>query len=392
MAENVSCIRLPNESFDDFFVRICENKNVLGLTFEQVADILNAESGKSLGESAWRKRWKNFHQGRLYERKHIGNNMLMEQTRELEKQRIRIADERAALKRIVRDEARKDAVIDELKEQFAKMVTLPSSAVREIHPMTEGTILVVLSDWHIGMNFDSPYGKYNTEIATQYIYEYAEAVKEAAKTYKARNCFVVFAGDMISGIIHNTIRVANREELVSQVKIAAELSSVFINSISKSFEYIEVRNIGGNHSRVSDKDDAMLGEMLDDIIPFYVKARIGDAPNVKVCERKYDTGFESFFIGNQHVLLVHGEFDNMNEVSIAKLERITGAPIDVLISAHLHENMFVDIGGAHVIRGGCLPGSGDEYTLKKRLYCPPSQTMAYFDAKNTFKAVLPVYF
>ena len=161
MAENVSYVRLPNESFDDFFVRICENKNVLGLTFEQVADILNAESGKSLGESAWRKRWKNFHQGRLYERKRIGNDMLVAQTRELEKQRIRIADERAALKRIVRNEARKDAAVDELKEQFAKMTALPSPVVNEIHPMTDGTLLVVLSDWHIGMNFDSPYGKYN---------------------------------------------------------------------------------------------------------------------------------------------------------------------------------------------------------------------------------------
>ena len=53
MGVAVQYARLPGESFEDYKVRICENKNVYGLTFEQIADILNAESGNTYTESKW---------------------------------------------------------------------------------------------------------------------------------------------------------------------------------------------------------------------------------------------------------------------------------------------------------------------------------------------------
>ena len=39
MSVAVQYARLPGESFEDYKVRICENKNVYGLTFEQVAGL-----------------------------------------------------------------------------------------------------------------------------------------------------------------------------------------------------------------------------------------------------------------------------------------------------------------------------------------------------------------
>ena len=47
--------RLPDESFDDFFVRLFEHKAEYGLTCEQISRILNLESGTVYGESKWRK-------------------------------------------------------------------------------------------------------------------------------------------------------------------------------------------------------------------------------------------------------------------------------------------------------------------------------------------------
>lgn len=62
--------RFQDEAFDDYFVRLFEHKAEYGLNCEQIADLLNAESptGIQYGESKWRKAYKDFSRGRLYER------------------------------------------------------------------------------------------------------------------------------------------------------------------------------------------------------------------------------------------------------------------------------------------------------------------------------------
>lgn len=61
--------RLSEESYDDFFVRLHENKRAYSLSSQQIADILNKETGKQYTESKYRKEFKTFQRGRLYERK-----------------------------------------------------------------------------------------------------------------------------------------------------------------------------------------------------------------------------------------------------------------------------------------------------------------------------------
>lgn len=60
--------RLPDEEYLDYFVRIFENKNIYGLTCNDIAELLNKETGQSYTESAYRKEYAAFNRGRLYER------------------------------------------------------------------------------------------------------------------------------------------------------------------------------------------------------------------------------------------------------------------------------------------------------------------------------------
>lgn len=67
----VDCIaRWTGETWNEYFIRLCENKAEYGLTYSQIAELLNAENGKNYGESAYRKRYKDFNRGRMYEREH----------------------------------------------------------------------------------------------------------------------------------------------------------------------------------------------------------------------------------------------------------------------------------------------------------------------------------
>lgn len=386
------CPRIPGESFEDYKVRICENKNAYGLTFEQIADILNAESGNTYTESYYRKWWKRFSQGRVYERKRMQEDVLAAQSRELEKQRLRIADERAALKRMLRDEARQDAWRDLIVDEIKKYPDIMAWDVQRCMVDTDGTLVIALTDLHIGMEFDNSVGKYNSKIAQDRLAQYANEAIVWADKLGAKKCVVALGGDLISGVIHN-LRAEGRESLVEQLKLAAEYVSEFIASISMAFELIDVYGVCGNHSRITaSNEDAMLGEMLDDLVPVYVKARLSGIENIVIHESKEDKALESFYVENQHTVLVHGHLDDASEANIGKLQCMTGGIIDIVITGHMHENMFKDVSGAHIIRGGCLSGSGDEYCLKKRLSGKPSQMMAYVDGNGNLKAMIPVYF
>ena len=63
--------RLPDETYQDYFVRLFENKALYKLDCNKIAELLNHESGQSYGESCYRKEWQSFNRGRLYERELI---------------------------------------------------------------------------------------------------------------------------------------------------------------------------------------------------------------------------------------------------------------------------------------------------------------------------------
>ena len=63
---NVLYERKKDEQFDDYFVRLFENKETYGLSCQDIADILNTEAGVLYGESKWRKEYAAFKRGMMY--------------------------------------------------------------------------------------------------------------------------------------------------------------------------------------------------------------------------------------------------------------------------------------------------------------------------------------
>lgn len=61
--------RKAGEPYLDYFVRLFQEKNNYQLNCDQIADLLNYETGKNYGESTYRKEWAAFNRGRVYERK-----------------------------------------------------------------------------------------------------------------------------------------------------------------------------------------------------------------------------------------------------------------------------------------------------------------------------------
>lgn len=114
-------------------------------------------------------------------------------------------------------------------------------------------MIVTLSDLHAGLEFKSFMGTYDSELLKARMNSYVKEVLKIAATHHVQSIYVVGLGDLISGNIHKTIAISNRENVIDQIKIVAEMISDFIYELCSHGLNVEFYNVSGNHSRISKK-------------------------------------------------------------------------------------------------------------------------------------------
>lgn len=235
------------------------------------------------------------------------------------------------------------------------------------------TVYAMLSDVHYGIAFESSAGKYDSGVAAERIMRYADEIIRIGKDAKATECYVSLMGDMISGTIHTTIRVENRENLIEQVVGVSELVAAFLHRLAGYYDSVIVNSVDGNHSRTASvAEDALRAEKLDALIPWYCKTKLANLSNVQFQNNALDSSIGTFSILGKTYVCVHGDMDGDLKTSAQRIESLMGHKVDYLLAGHMH---VADCRIEHTgfIRNGSVCGSGDEYTMKKRLFGPPVQ-------------------
>ena len=149
------------------------------------------------------------------------------QKRELEREKIKFRDERNAWQKQNYIDARVEQKLDLLEEQLLSQGKVNFKKHGDVNISSNNDILVILSDFHIGQTFSSPWGNYNSDIAKGRLSQLLSEIIAIRQLYNSENCFISLQGDMLSGNIHKTIQVTNRENVIQQIKIASELISSF---------------------------------------------------------------------------------------------------------------------------------------------------------------------
>lgn len=390
--------RFENESDEELIFRICKDKESIG-SWKQVGEILNELTGNEYTESKYRKQFQSFEKMLDANREMFVDDdkqlaAIRLERQEIVKEKRRLFDERLDLNRRLRETSRMEGTIERLENMLTSIGDTRYLPYKTgVKPHDSGNDLIVcLSDWHIGASYYSFCGMYDPDIAKERVAEYLEHVLEIQKTHKAENCTIVLLGDMVSGNIHKTISVTNRENVIEQVKLVCELIADFVYSLGKAdiFNKIKIHSVGGNHSRIEAKADALIAERLDNLIPWFLKQMLHNSDNI-IVEDEYDDTFCSFSIRDRHYIGVHGDKDAITESSISKLVLWSGFKPDCVIAGHKHHAAMNDVQGIKVIQSGSLGGSGDEYTREKRLLGKPTQTVIVVNEKGV-KAIYPLEF
>lgn len=310
-------------------------------------------------------------------------NDLADQRRELERAKIKFRDERNAWQKQNYIDARVEAKLDLLEEQLSSIGKVKFEMHNGLDINSDNDLLVILSDLHIGQTFASPFGKYNTTIAKQRLQEYLNEIVKIGKRHNSENCYVSIQGDLISGSIHKSIAITNRENVIEQIKIASELIASFCYELSQHFNKVYVTNVSGNHSRMDKKEDSLHDERLDDLIKWAVDILLHHIENIytQTC-LNLDNGIALMNIRGKDYVNVHGDYDSFTKNGVSSLLMMLGFIPYAVTFGHMHTCAVDECNGIKMIRGGSLAGSGDQYTVEKRLSGKPSQMVCVCNDKG----------
>lgn len=392
---------MKDENECQFLWRLGQAKDngLIDYSWLEIADIMNKEFRDDVteyrNESAYRKVYQSAK--KLFEANVFNQNQndsyiqeLRETKHEIRKEKQRLFDERRAINQTLRVNARAEQDLDMLKSLIIENGKTCFPMVESDTYISDNDLIIALSDFHLGIDVDNNFGTYNAEIAEKRLKEYIQRILKIRNLHKSQNAYIVILGDILSGNIHFTTQLENRENVIEQVQKSAELISAFVYELSKYFENVYVNGVAGNHSRISYKDQCLRGERLDNLIPWYMKAKLSTVKNVKfIDDNNYDPTIGKIEIRGQEYLMVHGDFDSFSESGVSKLVLMLGHKPKGIFYGHLHRCSYDEIAGVKIIRSGSFCGTSDDYTISKRLSGAASQ-MVCVATKDGIKACYPV--
>lgn len=352
----------------------------LDITWKELGEVFNTQLGYNWDESAYRKKYQSAQQfyydifAKMIPEQY--SKEIMDQKRELERAKIAFRDERNAWNRQNYSDARVGENLS-LLEQYIKDTTDKTTTLSLDYkvPSAAPEMLVCLSDWHIGAEFYSFRGCYNTDIAAERLEHLKKRIVEIGKLHGVKKCMISVGGDMISGSIHRSIQVTNRENVIQQIVLASRLLSDFIYEMAQNFDVVDVAGISGNHSRIDRKDDALKDERLDDLLLWYAEADLSKCDNVNIIRETLDETVTTFDVCDLPFAVVHGDYDGFTEASVCKLVTWLGFKPTAVIFGHKHYPAMSEVEGVTIVQTGSLCGSGDDFTIKSRLRGDASQTV-----------------
>lgn len=360
-----------------------KDSGILDIDWNGIADLMNKYFGdpdKPYSEAAWRKPYQ---MAKKFLENGVFNNLsedeyfkeLRLQKQEIQKEKRKLYDERLDINRRLREESRLETTIEKIENMLSNVSNSRYLTYSPTVSESQNDMIVCLSDLHIGATYYGFDGTYDSLIAKERLKKYLSEIINIQKTHNAENCVCLLLGDLISGSIHKTISVTNKENVIEQVKLACEYISDFVYELGKHFKNVELRGVAGNHSRLEDKEDALLGERLDTLILWFIKSMLKNVKNISVIDEDVDDTLSTFFVRDKLYFGVHGDFDTTSDASISKLILWSKMTPYCVVCGHKHYPAMTDVSGIKVIQSGSLGGSGDEYTRQKRLTGKPSQTV-----------------
>ena len=378
--------RLENESDEELIYRVCSQKDAIG-TWDDVKDVLNELLDCDYGESTYRKKFQAFQKlMQANEHKFLDDDNYIKELRlerqELAKEKQKLSDERTELNRQIREQARKESYLDMIKNVLCDNTqpfefNLNKNKIEDLCILSNKDLIVHITDVHTGIFIDNFKNHFDEDTLKKRIEKYTSKIIEIQELHKAENCYII-ASELISGLIHNNLRLQNNLDLMEQFKLVSLLIATMIKELVSHFNEIYVYTVEGNHSRiVAKKEDSLQGENMDILFPFYLEAKLQNYPSVHIEENTICQDIAIFNVRGSNVFASHGDKDAPSTV-VQNYTMMFGVKPNLVYLGHRHTNGMTTVYDTKVIESGCVSGT-DQYALSIRKCNRPEQTISVID-------------
>lgn len=406
--EGMNINRREGEPLLDYQIRLYSNKVAYNLSNEDIGKILNEETGQNIDESAYRKPIQNilkyadrmksvwFDEGFKSATESEGDTdgilrLYAEKEKELYKREQIVRDQLTEMRRHLRVEGRADnlkQVILDYVDEVEDIRPIKPISVQDMYRLSQEerqrVAVLTLSDWHFGEQVKNFLGEYNKDIFDYMIDEITHQTIEYCTAFKVKTLKVTNMGDLMSGMIHVSTRIANEEDVVEQTIYVAEKLASMLEMFSHHIPEVELYSTVDNHGRVNLKyTDHIEKESFARFIPAIVEPRVKGLPNVRVVNNiingveEYDIGIMEIF--DREAIFVHGHNDKLSQNALKDLILISQVhqPLCVFMG-HYHKNYEDEIHGIDIIVNPAMVPTG-EYAKKIRKSSLSRQKLTIFN-------------
>ena len=263
MEENLK--RMPDESQDQYFYRICSMKDSLGFTWPQMAEIFNKEFGCEKTDSAYRKKWAAFNQ--IFNAnidKLVGESKYLEEVkaerRSLEKERKKLQTEKLEYNRWLREEARDELICEHICNAIRELPPLkvpnilPAHVSGRVNGKREGCLLI--ADPHYGIDlkitglFGEVINEYSPKIFESRMWNLLVQVIDICRKEGFTSLNVYDLGDDIDGLIRISQLFKLRYGVIESTVRYGRFITEWLNELSK-YVYVKYQMVkDSNHCQL----------------------------------------------------------------------------------------------------------------------------------------------
>ena len=383
-------IKHDNESIHEYKIRLFSNKDLYNLKSQEIADLINKESGKTQGESSYRKWYRAYAEGKSDAQKEFvsGDKILREyelKKQELQKERIKIQTEKMNLSQILKEEARYELFIEKalIAIKNTKPISIPKIYIGNNQNINKDGVLI-FSDQHYGKDLEvkglrgEVLNKYGPEIFEKRMWQLLEETIVICNKEDFTSIKVLSLGDELEGMIRLGQLMNLRYGVVeSAIKYSYFIAS-WLNELSK-YVRIDFYSTSGNHTDLrllDNKKGTFPHENISKIIDVLVAEILKDNDNITIHQNEIDKIYVN--IQGFNVLGIHGEEKDIAQ-SIRDYSFIYNENIDYVVSGHKHHANSSNIGMSKGSIGvGSIIGL-DDYSIQLKRIADPSATFAVFE-------------
>lgn len=288
---------------------------------------------------------------------------------EIYKERVRLQDVNREKRNYLREQARFENLLEVLKENIVQIPQEKEAKISQSYNDRNNIAVALLSDIHYGLQVDNNVNMYSTTIASSRLNFWSTKVIEYCQLYHVQTLNIVLCGDLISGLIKLSARVAQEEDVTEQIIAISEILSREITKINSKISFVNIYGVVGNHSRMNaSKEDNIDSENFERLIFRYIELRTG----LKVIDSGHSDYLE-FNVGGSSCIATHGHNDKFGNV-VNDFSKVLGYIPDYIYMGHTHHLQVEENGQTTVIVNGSVVGA-DDYAVKIRKYTKPSQVL-----------------